>query len=90
VLRGHVAIPTHGSGSRQGLLHFNGRRENQRSTRGPSFVRYRRWQRCHVLCFSYDRLGWSWRKPGERELMADGLAVLEWWGKVAEGQVQFA
>ena len=77
VLRGHVAIPTAEHGPRHGLLYFNGRRENPRSIfRALSALKDH-----HVLCFSYDRLGWSWGKPGERELMADGLAVLDWWVK---------
>ena len=75
VLRGHVAIPTREPGVRQGLLYFNGRRENPRSI----FRALAALPGHHVLCFSYDRLGLAWRKPGERELMADNLAVLDWW-----------
>ena len=77
VLRGHVAIPTAEHGPRHGLLYFNGRRENPRSI----FRALGALPGHHVLCFSYDRLGLAWRKPGERELMADGLAVLDWWVK---------
>lgn len=77
VLRGHVAVPIEESGVRRGLLYFNGRRENPRSI----FRALSALPGHHVLCFSYDRLGVAWRKPGERELMADNLAVLDWWAK---------
>jgi len=77
VLRGHVAVPIDEPSVRRGLLYFNGRRENPRSI----FRALAALPGHHVLCFSYDRLGLAWRKPGERELMADNLAVLDWWVK---------
>jgi pimeloyl-ACP methyl ester carboxylesterase len=81
VLRGHLATPRASSAPPRGLLYFNGRRENPTSI----FRALAALPDHHVLCFYQDRLGPSWRKPGEEEMAADSLAVLDWW--VREGRM---
>ena len=59
------------------IVFFNGRREHPTSLfRALADLPHQ-----SVLCFFYDGLGWSWRKPSERELVADGLAVLDAWAQ---------
>jgi pimeloyl-ACP methyl ester carboxylesterase len=75
VLRGYLAHPIAESQAVHGLLYFNGRRENPTSI----FRALAELPNHAVLCFFYDGLGLAWRKPGEAELVADSLAVMDWW-----------
>jgi hypothetical protein len=56
---------------------FNGRREHPTSI----FRALAELPNLSVLCFFYDGLGWSWRKPSESELVADAVAVLDAWSQ---------
>lgn len=73
-LKAFLAVPLQPAGPPRGLLYFNGRRENPTSV----FRCLHDMPGLHVLCFHYRHLGPAWRKPGEAQLVADGLAVLDW------------
>jgi pimeloyl-ACP methyl ester carboxylesterase len=75
VLHGYLARPLAEPKDASGLLYFNGRRENPTSI----FRALAELPDHEVLCFFYDRLGLSLRKPGEQELVEDACAVLDWW-----------
>jgi uncharacterized protein len=77
LLRGLCAHPATGTAATRSLLYFNGRREHPTSV----FRVLPETPDLSVLCFFYDRLGLSWRKPGEQELVADGIAVFDWWAR---------
>lgn len=75
--------------TRRGVLYFNGRREHPTSI----FRCLHAMPGVRVLAFHYRGLGLSWRKPGEAQLVADALAVLEWLqvhGGLAAGDITIA
>lgn len=73
-LKAYLAVPLQPAGPPRGLLYFNGRREHPTSV----FRCLHEMPGLHALCFHYRGLGPAWRKPGEAQLVADGLAVLDW------------
>ncbi len=75
VLKGYRASPHGRQQAANGLLYFNGRRENPTSI----FRALRHMPGHEVLCFHQHGLGLRWRKPGEAQLVADACAVLDWW-----------
>lgn len=75
-LQAWLAEPLAPDAAAQGLLYFNGRREHPTSV----FRCLHAMPGTHVLCFRYRGLGLHWRKPGEAQLLADALAVLDWMG----------
>ena len=75
LLRGYRASPHGGQPAVQGLLYFNGRRENPTSI----FRALPHMPGHEVLCFHQHGLGLGWRKPGEAPLVADACAVLDGW-----------
>ena len=75
-LQAWLAEPMKAGERPQGLLYFNGRREHPTSV----FHCLHAMPGVHVLCFRYRGLGLHWRKPGEAQLLADALAVLDWMG----------
>lgn len=77
MLQARLAVPHEAIGEQLGVLYFNGRRENPTTI----FRALPELPHHQVLCFFYDGLGWCWRKPGEEELVADAVAVLDWWAQ---------
>ncbi len=75
MLQGRLALPRGAQPIRSALLYFQGRREHPTSI----FRALRELPDQAVLCFHGAALGLAWRKPGERELVDDGIAVLDWW-----------
>ncbi|MCX7250347.1 MAG: alpha/beta hydrolase [Burkholderiales bacterium] len=73
-LRAYLASPIDAPTRRSGLLYFNGRREHPTSI----FRCLGQMPGQHLLCFHYEKLGPSLRKPDEARLVADGLAMLDW------------
>lgn len=73
-LRAYLASPIDASARPSGLLYFNGRREHPTSI----FRCLGQMPDQHLLCFHYEKLGPSLRKPDEARLVADGLAMLDW------------
>lgn len=73
-LRAYLASPIDAPPRRCGLLYFNGRREHPTSI----FRCLGQMPGQHLLCFHYEKLGPSLRKPDEARLVADGLAMLDW------------
>ncbi|HEY4079355.1 MAG TPA: alpha/beta fold hydrolase [Burkholderiaceae bacterium] len=75
LLRGYLARPHGHQQAANGLLYFNGRRENPTSI----FRVLEHMPNHEVLCFYQRGLGLGWAKPGEAQLVADACAVLDWW-----------
>ncbi|MDP4301051.1 alpha/beta fold hydrolase [Leptothrix discophora] len=74
VLHGHLARPRGGRTIRSALIYFNGRREHPTSVfRAPADLPDHA-----VLCFHDEGMGLAWRKPAERERVANGLGALDW------------
>lgn len=73
-LRAYLASPIDAPARPSGLLYFNGRREHPTSI----FRCLGQMPDQHLLCFHYEKLGPSLRKPDEARLVADGLAMLDW------------
>lgn len=74
MLRAYLASPIAAPDRRSGLLYFNGRHEHPTSI----FRCLEQLPGQHLLCFHYEKLGPALGKPGEARLVADGLAMLDW------------
>lgn len=84
-----LADPLSSDAPTRGVLYFNGRREHPTSV----FRCLQQMPGTRVVCFRYRGLGLHWRKPGEEQLVADALAVLDWMGShggLEPGQITVA
>ena len=74
LLHAYLASPMGMPSQRSGLLYFNGRHEHPTSI----FRCLEQMPGQHLLCFHYEKMGPALGKPGEARLVADGLAMLDW------------